>query len=217
MALDTDKQLTRSQRLGEFVVDIIWARAPRRSPAPPLEPAWPDSLAFKAETLDAAYESLKQEHQAETDRIRTVETKLLGISGLAPVAMAVIVAAFTVLANRSLQAFTRISVLLVGIVGGYISLQLLRAILAAIAGLKRRSFVGLSLKDIYPLPNEIKDSYIRRSCGELAEVIRRNRAEIDAKVTWLDVAHTAIRNAVVGLLILVMVIICLAVSQGNSG
>lgn len=216
MALDTDSQLTRSRRLRDFVVDLIWPRAPRSSSASPLEPAWPESLALKVETIEATYESLKEEHRAEIDRIRTVETKLLGISGLAPVAMAVIVAAFTVLANRSLQAFTRISVLLVGIVGGYISLELLRAILAAIAGLKRRSFVGLSLKDVYPLPNESKESYLKRSCGELAEIIRRNRAEIDAKVTWLDVAHTAIRNAVVGLLILVMVIIGLAVSQANS-
>jgi hypothetical protein len=66
---------------------------------------------MKAETLESTHESLKEEHKAETERIRTVETKLLGISGLAPLAMAVIVAAFTVLANRSLQAFTRDSVL----------------------------------------------------------------------------------------------------------
>ncbi|MGI8837489.1 MAG: hypothetical protein ACR2H4_12755 [Pyrinomonadaceae bacterium] len=132
---------------------------------------------------------------------------------MAPVAMAVIVAAFTVLANRSIQAFTLISVLFVGIVGGYISLELLRAIMAAIAGLKRRSFVGISLKDLYPLPDESRESYLKRSCSELAEVIRNNRAEIDAKVTWLDVAHTAIRNAVVGLLLLVITIIGLAVLQ----
>lgn len=213
MALGTDKQLTRSRRLGDFVLDLIWARAPT-APSD-LEPPWPDSLAMKVETLESTHESLKEEHKAETERIRTVETKLLGISGLAPLAMAVIVAAFTVLANRSLQAFTRDSVLLVGIVGGYICLELLRAILAAIAGLKRRHFAGFALEDLYPLPNETKESYLTRSCSELADIIRRNRAEINAKVTWLDAAHTAIRNAVVGLLFLAIVIFGLAVSQAS--
>jgi hypothetical protein len=216
MALDGDKQLTRSRRLEDFLVDLIWPRASGPSPVSSCEPAWPHSLAIKIETLESCYEALKEEHQAETDRIRTVETKLLGISGLAPLAMAVIVASFTVLTNRSLQAFTRISVLLVGIVGGYICLQLLRAILAALAGLKRRRFVAFTLKDLYPLPNETKAGYLTRSCSDLAEVIRRNRAEIDAKVTWLDIGHTAIRNAVIGLLMLVIVIFALAVSQAGT-
>jgi hypothetical protein len=216
MALDWDKQLTRSRRLGDFLVDLIWPRATGPSPASSSEPAWPHSLAIKIETLESCHKALKEEHQAETDRIRTVETKLLGISGLAPLAMAVIVASFTVLTNRSLQAFTRVSVLWVGIVGGYICLELLRAILAALAGLKRRRFVAFTLKDLYPLPNESKAGYLTRNCSELAEVIRRNRAEIDAKVTWLDIGHTAIRNAVIGLLILVIVIFALAVSQART-
>lgn len=143
MALDLGGHMTRRRRLLDFVIDLIWPRAPGTPSASP-EAGWPEATALKAETIESAYELLKQEYQAETDRIRTVETKLLGISGLAPVAMAVIVAAFTSLANRNLQAFTRVSVLLVGIVGGYISLELLRAILAAIAGLKRRFFFVVS-------------------------------------------------------------------------
>lgn len=66
------------------------------------------------------------------------------------------------------------------------------------------------------MPDESKQKYLTRNCGELVEVIRGNRTEIDAKVTWLDVAHTAIRNAVVGLLLMVIVIILLAVFQANT-
>jgi hypothetical protein len=216
MALDGDKQLTRSRRLWDFLVDLIWPRATGPSPGSSCEPAWPHSVAIRIEALESCHEALKDEHQAETDRIRTVETKLLGISGLAPLAMAVIVGSFTVLTNRSLQAFTRGSVLLVGFVGGYICLELLRAILAALAGLKRRRFVAFTLKDLYPVPNETKAGYLTRNCSELAEIIRRNRAEIDAKVTWLDIGHTAIRNAVIGLLIFVIVIFALAVSQAGA-
>jgi hypothetical protein len=198
-----------------FMIDLIWPRVSRPVAVSPSEAKWPESAALNAETMESAYGLLRQEYDAETDRIRTVETKLLGISSLAPVAMAVIVAAFTVLTNRSLQAFTRGSVLMVGIVGGYISLQFLRAVQAAIAGLSRRSFFVVSLEDLYPLPGESNANYLTRNCGELAEVIRGNRVEIDAKVTWLAIAHTAIRNAVFGLLVLVIVIIGLAVLQAT--
>jgi hypothetical protein len=210
----SDKPLTRTQRILDFVVDCIWPRA-RRLSWPSAEPEWPDSIASHSETLEVVYEALKEEHQAEADRIRTVETKLLGISGLSPLAMAVVVGAFTVLTNGNLRSFTRSSVLVVGVVEGYVTLQLLRAILSAIAGLKRRSFYTSSLADLYPVPNEDKASYLSRMCKELASIIRGNRSEIDAKVTWLDVAHTAIRNAVIGLLILVVVIMVLAVHQST--
>jgi hypothetical protein len=171
---------------------------------------------LKADVLESAREALKEEHEAEVDRIRVVETKLLGITSLAPVAMAVVVAGFTVLANGSIQSFTRASVVLIGLVEGYVCLQLLRAVLGAISGLKRRSFSGMSLEDLYPKPNETKEQYLRRGCEETASIIRQNRAEIDAKVTWLDVAHTSIRNAVAGLLVLVLLLILLAAFQAVS-
>lgn len=207
--------MSRTRKTIDFMVDLIWPRESSPVSVSPAEAKWPHSAALNPETIESAYDLLKQEYDAETDRIRTVEAKLLGISSLAPVAMAVIVAAFTVLTNRSLQAFTRVSVLMVGIVGGYISLQFLRAVQAAIAGLSRRSFFVVSLEDLYPLPGESKANYLARNCGELSEVIRGNRAEIDAKVTWLAIAHTAIRNAVFGLLLLVLVIIGLAVLQAT--
>jgi len=213
MAVLTGSRVNRMKRAMDFLVDLVWARPNGPISSSPTEPIWPESLKTRADTLESAYQLLKEEHAGEIDRVRTVETKLLGISGLSPVAMAVIVAGFTALTNRSIQAFTRISVLLVGILAGYVSLQFLRAILAAITGLKRRSFYAVSLKDLYPRPDEEKQSYLTRNCSELAEVIRENRAEIDFKVTWLDVAHIAIRNAVIGLLLLLLTIIVLAVVQ----
>jgi len=205
--------MTRSRVAIELMLDLIWPRVSRPLAVSPAEAKWPTSVRLNGETIESAYTMLRQEYDAETDRIRTVETKLLGVSSLAPVAMAIIVASLTALTTRNLQAFTRVSVFVVGVVGGYVSLQFLRAIQAAIAGLSRRSFFAISLKDLYPLANETKEDYLTRNCLELADVIRCNRAEIDAKVTCLALAHTAIRNAVFGLLFLVLVIVWLAVWQ----
>ena len=213
MAMAIKNQLIKTRALVDSVVDLIWPRLSDPLSTSPVEPEWPESLTLKGDSLESVHDSLREACQDEADRFRTVESKLLGISGLAPVAMAIIVASLMVLANSNAQAFTRFSVLSVGLIGGYIALSFLRAILAAIAGLKRRPFVVVLLKDLFPLPNENKSDYLARNCSELAKVIRGNRVQIDAKVTWLAIAHTAIRNAVVGLLLLVIVIIVLAVLQ----
>lgn len=211
--MGSDEQIGPAQSRWKTLLDMFWATAWRLKNPPPLEAVWPRSISLKIETLERAREVLKEEHDAELDRIRVVETKLLGITSLAPVAMAVVVAGFTVLANGNVQSFTRGSVVLIGVAEGYVCVQFLRAVLGAISGLRRRFFSVMTLEDLYPKPNETREQYLRRNCEEMASNIRQNRAEIDAKVTWLDVAHTSIRNAVAGLLVLVLLLILLAAFQ----
>jgi len=211
--MGSDEKIGQSQSRWKTLLDMFWATAWRIKKPPLLEAAWPQSIALKTETLESAREALKEEQETEVDRIRVVETKLLGITSLAPVAMAVVVAGFTVLANGSVRSFTRSSVVLIGVAEGYVCVQFLRAVLGAIYGLRRRSFSAMTLEDLYPKPNETGEQYLRRNCEEMASNIRQNRAEIDAKVTWLDIAHTSIRNAAAGLLILVGLLILLAAFQ----
>src|ERR1043165_140750 len=147
--MESAEKVRPTQGIWRIILDLFWASSGRLKHLPGLEPAWPQSFSFNKDTIDAAYEALKEEHAAEVDRIRLIETKLLGITSLAPVAMAVVVAGFTVLANGSIHSFTRTSVVLIGVVEGYVCLQLLRAVLGAISGLRRRSFYGVSLDELY--------------------------------------------------------------------
>ena len=184
--------------------------------APPKEdtglPAWPAGRPCPLETLEAAYGALKDELNAQDDRAKTVETRLLSISSLAPVSMTIMVAVVTFLTSDRAREFTWGSVLAVGIVGSYVSLQFLLALLAAVKGLGRRSFSHLSIKDIVPQPDETKDAYLRRACAELTQVILHNRGAVDDKVSQLALAHEAVKNAVWGLLLVLITILVYTVA-----
>ena len=170
-------------------------------------PAWPAGRPCPPETLEAAYGALKDELDAQDDRAKTVETRLLSVSSLAPVSMTIMVAVVTFLTSDRAPEFTWGSVLAVGVVGSYVALQFLLALLAAVNGLGRRSFSHLSIKDIVPQPDETKDAYLRRACAELTEVILHNRAAVDDKVSQLALAHEAVKNAVWGLLLVLIMIL----------
>ena len=202
---------------------LYWLRdriLPTLVPAPPKEgppePAWPEALPCALETLEVAYDALKDELRAQEERAKTVETRLLSISSLAPVSMTIIVAAVTFLTGGRAGEFTRASVMAVGLLGSYVALQFLAALLAAVSGLARRSFYHLDLKDIVPRPGEDKDAYLRRACAEMAEAVRHNRAVVDEKVSRLALGHEAVKNAVWGLLLLLVTVLVITVAGTYS-
>lgn len=193
---------------------LYWLRdriVPTLVPAPPKEhsgePTWPGVRPFPLETLEAAYDALKEELRSQEDRAKTVETRLLSVSSLAPVSMTIMVAVVTFLTSDRAREFTWGSVLAVGLVGSYVAFQFLLALLAAVKGLGRRSFSHLSIRDLVPQPDETKDAYLRRACAELTEVIIHNRAAVDDKVSQLALAHEAVKNAVWGLLVVLIIIL----------
>ncbi|MDQ3802342.1 MAG: hypothetical protein M3416_00580 [Acidobacteriota bacterium] len=178
--------------------------------APPKEaapgPAWPETLPCALETLEAAYDALKDELKSQEERAKTVETRLLSISSLAPVSMTIIVAVITFLTGDRAGEFTWASVLAVGLMASYVAFQFLVALLAAVSGLGRRSFHHLDFKDIVPRPGEGKDAYLQRACAALTEVILHNRRVVDEKVSQLALGHEAVKNAVCGLLLVLLTV-----------
>jgi hypothetical protein len=110
------------------------------------EPEWPEGTAPNIDALNLAYESLQNEMKSEEERNRIVESKLLSISSFVPIAMTIVVAIVTFLTSGKAQLFTRPSIYIVAILGGYVALQLLFAVLDAIKGLARRTYsrVGLA-------------------------------------------------------------------------
>lgn len=193
---------------------LYWLRdriLPTVVPAPPKEgpvaPVWPEVLPCAPEALEAAYDALKDELKAQEERVKTVETRLLSISSLAPVSMTIIVAVITFLTGDRAGEFTRASVLAVGLMASYVALQFLVALLAAVNGLSRRSFYHLDLKDIVPRRDEGKEAYLQRACAGLAEVILHNGGVVDDKVSQLARGHEAVKNAVGGLLLVLLTVV----------
>jgi hypothetical protein len=184
--------------------------------APPKEtpavPAWPGGRPCPLETLEVAYAALKDELNAQEDRAKTVETRLLSVSSLAPVSMTILVAVITFLTSDRAREFTWGSVLAVGLVGSYVAFQFLIALLAAVNGLGRRPFNRLAIKDIVPQPDEGKDAYLKRACDELTEAILKNMGAVDDKVSQLALAHEAVKNAVWGLLLVLITILLFTIA-----
>jgi len=89
----------------------------------------------------------------------------------------------------------------------YIALQFLRASLAAINGLGRKSYSHIEAKEIAPRPKEKKEAYLQRACTQMAQVLAFNREVINKKVDQLELGHEAIKNAVWGPLLLLLVIL----------
>src|SRR3989442_1563083 len=107
------------------------------------DPEWPATLTSTDEVLELAYEALREEMKSEDERIKVVEAKLLNISSFVPIAMTILVAIITFLTSGKVQLFTHMSVWVVAVFGGYIALQFLLAVRAAIKGLARRPFQRL--------------------------------------------------------------------------
>jgi hypothetical protein len=198
----------RRKELQERLIDLIWpalVSPPKKDDGDAFK--WPDDRAADDGTLEAAYNLLKDELKSEDDRAKVIESKLLSISSLVPVAMTVTVAMVTFLTSGRAGEFTRTSILIVGAVGAYVALQFLRASLAAINGLGRRSYVHIETEELAPKSKEKKAAYLQRICGQMTQVLAFNREVINTKVDQLALGHEAIRNAVRGLLVLLLVIL----------
>jgi hypothetical protein len=178
---------------------------PKQSDAIAFE--WPGGSAAKLDALEAAYNILKDELDAENDRMKVVESKLISISSIIPVAMTITVAIVTFLTSGRISQFTRTSIIIVGIVGGYVALQFLRASLAAVSGLGRRSYERLKLEDIVPEPNESKEKYLQRICVQMVKILITNREVINGKVSQLALGHESLKNALWSLLVLLLIIL----------
>lgn len=188
--------------------DRVWPSLdapPKKADVPAFE--WPIARPVAVDTLEAAYNLLKDELKSEDDRAKIIESKLLSIASLIPIAMTVTVAMITFLTGGRVSQFTFRSILIVGAVGAYIALQFLRASLAAITGLGRRSYGHIEVKEIVPKPKEKKEEFLQRTCAQMAEILVFNREVVNKKVDQLALGHEAIKNAVWGLLILLFVML----------
>lgn len=196
----------------ERLLDWVWPTLftpPKKDAAAAFE--WPFDKSADADTLEAAYSLLKDELKSEDDRAKIVESKLLSISSLIPIAMTVTVALVTFLTSGRVSEFTLFSILSVGAVGAYVALQFLRASLAAIRGLGRKSYEHMKVEEIAPEPGEKKEAYLQRICALMTRTITFNREVNNEKVGQLALGHEAMRNAVRGLLLLLLVILVIAV------
>ncbi len=143
--------------------------------------------------------------EAEKARGQGVESRLTSIMGLSSIAGTIVFGSILALATGSIHVSQRSLRWIVAIGASYLTLQLCRAVFAAVTGLGRRSYSSESIPAILPENNESRTVYLQRrigsKMGELLDLQEKN----NSKVTQMAMAHRATENFVAALLIFALV------------
>ena len=111
------------------------------------------------------------------------------------------IAGTSFLSSGRLRDFAPVSVIAISVGASYVALQFLRALLAAICGVTRRSYATPTVSEILSADTESLSGYLRRASQDLARRIEQHREATDKVVSQLALAHVSIRNAVIALVV----------------
>ncbi len=171
----------------------------------------PDDLCSGDEKAMLVLEQIKRQEEASSGRLDAVERKLQGVVPVCSVVVAVVLA---LLVNVAAKGILRLGPKLTTagiIVAAYISLQILRAVLATIVGLERKGFERLTIEKIVPLEGETEAEYQCRIARERASCLTQNQEVVNERVSQMAVAHEALLNAVVVLVASVIAVAALMI------
>ena len=179
----------------DLIKDWVW---PHLTGEPEACPA--DQIHFSTEhqdLLDEVSRVLSSRLAQVDERIRRVESKLLGLltltSVLSVAVTASLAAAVTLGPTEGIveKAFAWCAVMLIF----YVPVQLLRSLWATVAGLIRRSYRQLSPADLAPQNEEDSHTYQTRLLNLQVNHMQWNEWVVNQKVSEMAVAHVALRNA----------------------
>jgi hypothetical protein len=186
---------------GHWIRDRLWPSLDGPEPKPEAT-----SFAFEGdpcgEVLRAVYARLAEEMNAEADRRRAVEAKLASMASLAPLTLTITSGLATFLTSATRPQFVRGSVIPLVFVAAYVALQLLRATLAAVHGLRRMGYSAAAIDNLLSSTGN-EDAYLKARAMELASRIEQHRFTTSRRVEQLALAHEAVINAVFGLIAIV--------------
>ena len=201
--------VSRTKQVSHWLRDLVWATLdpPPRNLLGDTDELRPEINAdAHDDVVREVYGRLSAELEIEAERRRAVETKLLAVGSVAPIAVTIMVAAISFLSSGRLRDFVPESVLVVLIIAVYVALQFLRAMLAAICGLSRRGYSGPQISEIVRAGTVEPSGYLRNASNDVARRIEQHRETTNEKVSQLAVAHFAIRNAVVALVVELVIV-----------
>ena len=194
------------------ISDFIWPSLEAQEPDKEFKQELQKPTGTWAATSPEAHAEVAALIAAEEDRLRTVDTKLQALLSMAPIAATLIVALVTFVTKEP-QAYKIGSVGLVVLSGAHVILQLLRTVLAAIAGLGVQIFQRVALEELTPQADETADAYRTRVLETRIKCFLYNQSVTDGKVSQLKVAYRAIENALGMLLLLVVILGIIAISN----
>jgi membrane protein implicated in regulation of membrane protease activity len=174
-----------------WLTDRLWPTA--EGPEPPFKPVERQiASGVKKEVLTLIHTELRDELDIEADRRRSIETRLLAVGSLTPVAFTVMTGLVTFLTSGRVALFTQTSIFWLALVSVYVAVQFLAATLAAVRGLFRRGYQAATTDELV-VPASQEEDYLAGRNAELSRRLDQHRHETNARLTHLP--STKIRSS----------------------
>ncbi len=204
--------MTVTRKLYDRIPDWVWPHLTGDA-----EPAPKHQDLFSSdhrESLDGITSIVSSRLTQLEDRIKGVESKLMGSLTLTSVFSAAVIASLAAatklgLIEEDAKPLAWVAVPLVF----YTAIQVLRALWATVDGLVRRGYQQLTLCDIVPKSDETNDAYRIRLLNIQINHLNWNDCVVNDKVSCMAVAHTALKNALTAIFLLVLLTLAIAVCQ----
>lgn len=157
-------------------------------------PSDEDSLRYYVEVAEKVLEG-------ESARRQNVEARLTSIMGLSSIAGTIVFGGIVAQATGTLPTHSSSLKWIIATGALYLTLQLCSALLAAVRGLSRRAYSAETPTDLFPAKGVAVQEYLRSRLTQFAEMLEDHRSENNRKVSHMAVAHCAMRNFFIGLLV----------------
>lgn len=165
------------------------------------------------EALAKGYAELCEE---ESERLKSVEARLGGVLGLASITSSLLIGGIFAVLNGGLSDSSRVIRVFACVTLLYLSLQIVSSTLAAIQGLRRASWIGVTIDNYISSPTAGPSEQHRQTALRNCKRLLQMEENINQKVTQMAVAHTAIRNFA-SASVLIAVLGCAAVFMQQPG
>jgi len=155
------------------------------------------------------YENVKAFSESEDERRNNIDARLQPILGLIPVGTSVLLGVIGILLSQALSKYTTLSISVLYFGGMYITLQLVFAFFYAIKGLSLRLYE--ETRDLFPEGDETINEFRVRFTKQLFLDTVYNAEKNNDKASYLKCVHVSLRNAFVGMVLVILVLIGIGV------
>lgn len=187
-------------------------------------------LGDDVERLEVIFHEMTEVLEREQARKHSVEARLTSIIGLMSIAATVVLSGLVALAAGTLQSASALFRWILALGSTYLVVQLVCALFAAIRGLSRKNYTENTLLGLIGAIDPAEDNssrnvesghaaracVLRRRIHQLTAQTKEQRVNTDAKVSEMAVAHRAVQNFLVGLLILAVLTALVSVATEPS-
>ena len=172
----------------------------------------PDWTPAQCEQFGQAwYENVTNLSGREDKRRNSIDARLQPILGLIPVGTSVLLGVVGVLLSQVSSQYTKLSVCMMYFGGMYITIQLVFAFFYTIKGLSLRSYQ--EARELFPQAGETTNEFRVRFSKQLFLNTIYNTEQNNNKASYLSCVHISLRNAFVGLVFIILILITIGVEQ----